>query len=106
VPTVAVTDVLEIHVAGWPVQYGPLIRQRCAWCGAMIEDLDLRSMAFPIPHGKTEDQARADGDLQPGSWPPGALVARDGPVRYVLEHIDGDGAPAGSCLLLDPDVTR
>lgn len=31
-----------IHIAGTPVRLGPLCRQLCAWCGAKLDDKDLR----------------------------------------------------------------
>ncbi len=31
-----------VHIAGAPVRVGPLCRQLCAWCGAKLDDKDLR----------------------------------------------------------------
>lgn len=87
---------IEIHIAGLNVKIEPnLLRQRCAWCGATLLDYDLARIAVPVGQ-----------DEEPGMWPIGALVARDGAVSWIVEHKDGDRLPAGSCALLDPAVTR
>lgn len=84
-----------IHIAGRDVQVGPYLRQRCGWCGAVLLDYDLDRIAVPV-----------GTDPRPATWPPGDLVAVDGNASYVVEHVDGDDVPAGSCALLDPAVTR
>lgn len=35
------------HIAGLDVQVGRYLRQRCAWCGAMLSDYDLARVAVP-----------------------------------------------------------
>lgn len=95
-----------IHIAGLDVRVGTLRRQRCAWCGAVLLDEDLAAIQVGLPPGKSEAQARADGDLDPpGAWPVGELVARDGAATYVVEHEDGAVLPEGCCAKLDPEVT-
>lgn len=86
---------VEVHVAGEAIRVGPRVRQRCSWCGALIEDVDLSRVA--VLQG-------SEGSPWP-SWPLGALVARDGGATWVMEHTPGDPIPAGACALLDPEVT-
>lgn len=84
-----------VHIVGLDVQVGTRVRQRCAWCGAIIEDIDHANVAVPV-------------DQDPGpcpTWEIGALVAIDGNHRYVVAHEDGAKLPPGSCALLDPEVT-
>ena len=95
-----------IHIAGPPIQIGDHLRQRCAWCGATLLDYDLSNIATPVPEGKTEPQARADGDFRPGTWLPGGLIAIDGPLSYLVPHTDGDRLPDSACGQLDHEVTR
>jgi hypothetical protein len=81
-----------VHIAGLDVRVGNRLRQRCAWCGAMIDDYDLRLVATTDGNG-------------PGTWPVGALIARDGGMTYVMEHDDGADIPSQCCAALDPSVT-
>ena len=83
-----------IHIAGTQVQVGPLLRQRCSWCGAVLCDYDLRNIAV------LEGQ-----DPRPGMWEAGELVQVDGHASFVVPHEDGAELPSESCALLDPAVT-
>jgi hypothetical protein len=84
-----------VHIAGPDIQIGPLLRQRCAWCGAVLLDYDLTRMAV-----------LAGQDPRPATWPPGELIAVDGPTSWYVAHEDGDELPAGACARLDPAVTK
>jgi hypothetical protein len=80
---------LEVHLAGTEVRYGRLLRQRCAWCGTLMVDLE----------------ATRDGAHLPDPWAVGALVGRMDGVWVFLAP--GGSAPGeGCCLLLDPAATR
>lgn len=83
-----------IHIAGPDVRVGELLRQRCAWCGALLIDYDLERIAVPVGQEAT-----------PATWPPGDLVAVDGHVSVVVPHEDGDDLPWDACARLDPAVT-
>lgn len=81
----------KIHIAGLQAQVGPLLRQRCAWCGEMLLDYDLRNMA--VEPGVTVEEVA-------GGFEPGALIEVAGvnPRSFgVIEHKDGDNIPAGFC---------
>jgi len=110
-----------VHIAGAVVQVGPLVRQRCSWCGAVLLDDDLRGMAAafevntPCARGHRPcsrvDPECVGQDATPGSWPVGELVSVSGSassviVRAVVAHEDGAQLPADACASLDPDVTR
>ena len=82
-----------IHIAGLPLQVGAQHRQRCGWCGAVIDDVDLSHIA-----------SSGDGSPYP-EWEPGVLVAVDGDVRWAVHHDDGDVLPDEACGQLDPAVT-
>lgn len=83
-----------IHIAAVHVRIGPYVRQRCAWCGAVLLDYDLERIAVPVGQ-----------DPMPGVWLPGELVLVDGGMSASVEHKDGDVLPDGSCGKLDPAVT-
>lgn len=71
------------HFAGLKVQVGTRLRQRCAWCGAVLCDYDLNRIAV------LEGQ-----DPMPAMWPPEALVRVDGNVYFTVEHRTATTCPA------------
>lgn len=83
-----------IHIAGPDITIGPLLRQRCAWCGAVLVDYDLTRIA--VPEGQ---------DPTPATWPVGALVVVNGPSSRLVPHVDGEQLPTAACARLDPGVT-
>jgi hypothetical protein len=87
-----------IHIAGLDVVVGTQLRQRCAWCGAIIDDKDLRGLAVALQPGETEAAPYP-------SWPIGALIGRMDGATYVIDHPDGEVLPDGCCAKLDPAVT-
>ena len=89
-----------VHIAGIIVTIGDdLMRQRCAWCGAMLLDYEVSHIGVPA------DQA----NTTPPTFGPGELVeVRDGTSFVVLSGMEGSGGtiPPNSCVNLDPEVTR
>lgn len=83
-----------IHIAGPDIQVGSQLRQRCAWCGAVLIDYALERIAVPVGQ-----------DPRPGRWAPGALVAVDGGASWAVEHEDGAELPPEACAQLDHSVT-
>lgn len=84
-----------IHIAGPEVTVGDQLRQRCCWCGALLLDYHLTRIAVPV-----------GADPRPAVWPAGELVAVDGALQHIVEHVDGTDLPNGACGVLDPEVTR
>jgi hypothetical protein len=88
-----------VHVAGPVVTVNERQRQRCAWCGTLLLDYDLKNIAVQIPD---------DGSPPPppATWPVGAQVAVDGVASWeVLQTKDPLLLPDNSCVELDPAVT-
>lgn len=85
-----------LHVAGVFVTINQRVRQRCAWCGAVLIDVDAATIAVPV--GQPYDGVP--------TWPVGDLVGVDGDMSYAVPHSDGDPLPDGACGKLDPEVTR
>lgn len=90
-----------VHIAGQAIQIGSRLRQRCAWCGAVLLDYPLERMAFSIDPAS---DPRGDLDL-PAMWPFDSLVAVDGPASWTVEHEAGTPLPEGCCGKLDPEAT-
>ncbi len=82
------------HIAGTDIQIGPHLRQRCGWCGAVIEDHDLRNV-----------QGLEGTNPRPPTWTVGALVVLDGVGAWTIPHEDGAELPDNACMNLDPAVT-
>lgn len=93
-----------IHVAGPTITVGSIRRQRCQWCGALIQEYDLARLSRPLEPGEDPESPEP---WEPGRWT--GLVAISGtfPVmsRAVPEPEDGK-VPEGSCMALDEEVTR
>jgi hypothetical protein len=86
-----------IHIAGPVVLVGNHHRQRCSWCGAVIDDQDLTMIAFQI----TEDNPHPTY----GRWEQGGLIWQQGGETGVVIHEDGQPLPDRCCGKLDPSAT-
>jgi len=91
-----------VHVIGTEIVVGDLSRQRCSWCGALVEDRDFSRMAVALQPGQTAEEAVEA--MRQTRWEPGSHVAVDGNMGYVVPHEEGV-IPEGSCMLLDPFAT-
>ena len=80
----------QIHIAGVAVRVGTLLRQRCAWCGDVLIDLDLVNIAV----APNEDGSPGDG---PGTFAPYALIAVDGLGQWVVPYEEGSELPLRCC---------
>lgn len=83
-----------VHIAGLAATVDARMRQRCAWCGAVLIDYALDRIAVPV-----------GTDPTPATWPAGELVAVDGHASWIVNHKDGQPLPEDACAKLDPDVT-
>lgn len=83
------------HIAGLSLHVGCLVRQRCGWCGAVLEDYNVHNIAF------RDD----DPDPRPPTWEVGSLVLVDGNLTASVAHEDGADLPDNACAVLDPAVT-
>jgi hypothetical protein len=93
------------HLAGIDVTFENLIRQRCAWCGALIIDQDLTMIAV-----RTED-----ADFGFPVWGVGSFVEISDstfPKMYssVEPELAQDGVsvkvPENACMRLPAELTR
>ena len=80
-----------VHITGMAVALGPFRRQRCAWCGEVLFDYDLRNtMVSPNADGSPGEE--------PMPWKMADLVAHDGPAWFVVPMPpDDEPLPADSC---------
>jgi hypothetical protein len=93
-----------VHIAAQPVRIGPLCRQRCAWCGAVLADHDLTLIGVPEGEWREPSDEHPWGPLS--AWPVGRLIAHDGAARWVVEEENPEGPlPPGACAKLPPEAT-
>ena len=77
-----------IHIAGKEVVINnQLLRQRCAWCGLILVDLDATKIMVPEGSGPI-----------PSSWPIGALVAVDESCSSLVQATE---LPDDCCAVLE-----
>ena len=84
---------MKIHIAGAVVKVGSVSRQRCAWCGELLDELDLKNVAVAPNEDGTYDEP-------PCGFEPLTLIRVDGvnPKSFnSIDHEDGDQIPAGFC---------
>lgn len=88
------------HIAGADVSIGGRrVRQRCSWCGAILLDYDLASMAVAMPDTGEDPES-------PGTWPIGRLVRVTGTNPRVTTVLDeSDTLPDDACGRIDDAVT-
>lgn len=96
------------HWVGPQVGIGSIYRQRCMWCGALVDEKDLASIGIMLEPGDPP------GGLDPqtmlkrlGFWEPGSFVAIDkgSHMWSAVEDAPDGGTPENSCCRLDPTVT-
>lgn len=98
----------QVHIAGTVVSMGSLRRQRCSWCGALLQEYDLAAISRPLEPGEDPEHPEP---WEPGAWAVGGLVRLSGTFPRVGEAVEPelkDGvpqAPEDSCLVLDRMVT-
>lgn len=87
-----------IHVAGPVITVGTLRRQRCTWCGALVEEHDLAMVSRPVEAGEDPDVP-----WEPAVWT--GLVAVDGHVFWAVADPEDGKIPPTSCMALEDAVT-
>lgn len=99
-----------VHIAGPDMSVDGVMRQRCAWCGALLLEYNLANIMVQVEPGETA--------MAPAMFAPGVHVRVAGvwPVMHVAvepevhppdaEHPGAFVIPENSCMGLDIDVTR
>jgi hypothetical protein len=85
-----------IHFAGPTLRIGSVVRQRCLWCGALIEELDLDRIAV------ADDPAADGGGLFTARWR--GLVGVDGAARFAVDDPPDGKVPDRACSEVLPDL--
>jgi hypothetical protein len=98
-----------VHLAGPSIRVGPVVRQRCAWCGAVIDEWNLDRLAWP--EGMDPGIVDADGNPQ-ARWEGLVAVESHGErailgtvAKWKVEDPDDGGIPPDSCMELPAEAT-
>jgi hypothetical protein len=86
-----------VHIAGPAIQVGSQLRQRCAWCGAVLIDHALDQLMY---EATTPPEQR-----RPATWPVDGLIEVEGGMSVIVNHEDGEQLPPNACAQLDHAVT-
>jgi hypothetical protein len=96
------TEVLTgtVHIAGFEITVAERLRQRCAWCGEILIDIELGRVAFQLD----------DPDKTVPVFPSGKQVLHDGVMWLVLEDLPGElpgtvVTDPRSCTRVPPELT-
>lgn len=86
-----------VHLTGATVFVGTVMRQRCAWCGALLLDEDLAAVTL--------------ADSAAWRFEENTFVAVEGDdrstrVMWAVPPPPDRRLPEGACAALDPAVTR
>jgi hypothetical protein len=99
----------QVHLAGPTLRVGNVRRQRCIWCGALLEEYDLTRVSRVLEPGEDPD-----APWEPASWEVGGLVRLSGTFPRVgvvveaerhAEDADAFAIPSDSCMALSDAVT-
>jgi hypothetical protein len=93
-----------IHFAGESMTFGTIRRQRCLWCGALIDEKDITAMAIADSGRDPERQGTPLEWDELGHW--SGLVAVSGTNPRILRKVDDPPdakAPDRSCMMLLPE---
>lgn len=96
-------DTEIIHFPAHMMSFGSVCRQRCAWCGALIQERDLAAIAMPEEDRAAERRGKPIEADEVGWW--SGLVAISGTNPVMLRAVDDppDGkAPERSCMVVLP----
>jgi hypothetical protein len=93
-----------IHFAGPPFTFGTITRQRCLWCGALIQECDLANIGVEESSRKPEMRGKPL-DLDKLGWWDGLVgVTGTNPMMYrVIDDPEDKKAPKNSCMVLMPE---
>lgn len=96
-----------VHLAGPPIRVRNVIRQRCAWCGAVLQEDDLDRIAWVAEEGAEDEHPLIEPDGTPKARWAGLVAVEEGnpTAKWAVEESADREVPSDSCMALDPAVT-
>lgn len=92
-----------VHLSGATVFVGTVMRQRCAWCGALLIDDDLATMQVAVVAG---EEPRPPSGFEENTFVAVEGDDRSTKVMWAVPPPPDRRLPEGACAALDPAVTR
>lgn len=93
-----------IHFPAQMMRFGSVCRQRCAWCGALIQERDLDRIALRETERDPERRGKPLEAEEVGWWSGLVAVSGTNPVMLWAVEEPSDGlAPERSCMRLMPE---
>ena len=93
-----------IHFPAMMMQFGSVCRQRCAWCGALIQESDLANIGMLETDRKPERRGKPIEATELCWWSDLVAVTGTNPViRSAVEPPPDGKAPERSCMMLMPE---
>jgi hypothetical protein len=91
-----------IHFAAQPLRAANIIRTRCAWCGAMIEEVDLDRTAYTGDENPFVDEEGSPT----GRWQGLVAIEAGNPtVKWALPDPEDGKIPSDSCMNIAAEIT-
>lgn len=92
------------HLAGPQISFDGVIRQRCVWCGALIEEREPANMAVKVDETASEEvQQEEANSVGRAGWEGWVEITGTNPVMKSSVDEPEDGkAPENSCMRLLP----
>jgi hypothetical protein len=102
-----------VHVVAPPMRAAGVIRTRCAWCGALIDEVDLDRIAWQVEPGEEDRNPFIEENGTPlVRWEGLVAVEEHGPddaiamvAKWAVPDPEDGKMPEDSCMALDPAVT-
>lgn len=92
-----------IHFPGPVMTFGMVARQRCAWCGALITEIDMANVGIDEASRPPERRGSPITTDDFPWWDGMVAVTGTNPVSFASVPDDGTGkAPERSCMMLMP----
>jgi hypothetical protein len=95
-----------VHIAGEPITFDGVQRQRCSWCGALIEERDLANMAVATDSSaSSEVQQEEANSVGRSHWKGFVAVVGTFPImKWAVDEPEDGQAPERSCMRLLPST--
>jgi hypothetical protein len=95
-----------VHLAGPAVRAANVVRVRCSWCGALVEEQDVDRVEWsgggghPFIDENGDPRLRWQGLVAISTADDGAVVG-----KWAVDDPADGKIPGDSCMALDPAVT-
>lgn len=92
------------HLAGPLIIFDSVARQRCVWCGALIDECDLANIAVQVDESASEEvQQEEAASVGRSRWKGWVEITGTNPaMKSTIEEPEEGKPPENSCMKLLP----